>query len=199
MEQQSSAAFMSFNPFSMNLNESVSPPPHGGGGNPGTNNNATVNTMQLPQYTYPGSNTIIHLNLNNNNNNNNNPGTGQQSGQTQSANQHQQQQTQQQQHNNYSIYNFDSQYMFPTGYSDNASNMNAGQQGYIPLLPPVGTVINPCDQTDLKDCIEELCPVCGDKVSGYHYGLLTCESCKGMYRPRKMFYFVVLRMCAGLI
>lgn len=24
----------------------------------------------------------------------------------------------------------------------------------------------------------EKCPVCGDKVSGYHYGLLTCESCK---------------------
>lgn len=28
------------------------------------------------------------------------------------------------------------------------------------------------------DDLEELCPVCGDKVSGYHYGLLTCESCK---------------------
>lgn len=25
---------------------------------------------------------------------------------------------------------------------------------------------------------EDSCPVCGDKVSGYHYGLLTCESCK---------------------
>lgn len=24
----------------------------------------------------------------------------------------------------------------------------------------------------------EHCPICGDKVSGYHYGLLTCESCK---------------------
>lgn len=26
--------------------------------------------------------------------------------------------------------------------------------------------------------VDELCPVCGDNVSGYHYGLLTCESCK---------------------
>ena len=26
--------------------------------------------------------------------------------------------------------------------------------------------------------LDEMCPVCGDKVSGYHYGLLTCESCK---------------------
>lgn len=34
---------------------------------------------------------------------------------------------------------------------------------------------------DIKVGIEELCPVCGDKVSGYHYGLQTCESCKGQY------------------
>ena len=32
---------------------------------------------------------------------------------------------------------------------------------------------------EFKHLIEELCPVCGDKVSGYHYGLQTCESCKG--------------------
>eukprot|EP00058_Branchiostoma_floridae_P010865 XP_002596353.1 hypothetical protein BRAFLDRAFT_215489 [Branchiostoma floridae] len=30
--------------------------------------------------------------------------------------------------------------------------------------------------------LEEACPVCGDKVSGYHYGLLTCESCKGFFK-----------------
>ncbi|XP_063051282.1 steroidogenic factor 1a [Engraulis encrasicolus] len=29
---------------------------------------------------------------------------------------------------------------------------------------------------------EDLCPVCGDTVSGYHYGLLTCESCKGFFK-----------------
>uniref|UniRef100_A0A1I7XV39 Nuclear receptor domain-containing protein n=1 Tax=Heterorhabditis bacteriophora TaxID=37862 RepID=A0A1I7XV39_HETBA len=28
----------------------------------------------------------------------------------------------------------------------------------------------------------EACPVCGDRVSGYHYGLLTCESCKGFFK-----------------
>lgn len=27
---------------------------------------------------------------------------------------------------------------------------------------------------------EEVCPVCSDKISGYHYGLQTCESCKGI-------------------
>ncbi|KAG7499671.1 nuclear receptor subfamily 5 group A member 2-like [Solea senegalensis] len=29
---------------------------------------------------------------------------------------------------------------------------------------------------------QDPCPVCGDKVSGYHYGLLTCESCKGFFK-----------------
>ncbi|GAA55561.1 nuclear hormone receptor family member nhr-25, partial [Clonorchis sinensis] len=28
----------------------------------------------------------------------------------------------------------------------------------------------------------ERCPICGDRVSGYHYGLPTCESCKGFFK-----------------
>uniref|UniRef100_H2Y486 Uncharacterized protein n=1 Tax=Ciona savignyi TaxID=51511 RepID=H2Y486_CIOSA len=34
----------------------------------------------------------------------------------------------------------------------------------------------------MKYSFDEACPVCGDKVSGYHYGLLTCESCKGFFK-----------------
>ncbi|XP_046390747.1 nuclear hormone receptor FTZ-F1 isoform X2 [Ischnura elegans] len=47
--------------------------------------------------------------------------------------------------------------------------------------------------------IEELCPVCGDKVSGYHYGLLTCESCKGFFKRtvqnKKVYTCVADRSC----
>ncbi|ALC44424.1 ftz-f1, partial [Drosophila busckii] len=52
---------------------------------------------------------------------------------------------------------------------------------------------------DFKHMFEELCPVCGDKVSGYHYGLLTCESCKGFFKRtvqnKKVYTCVAERSC----
>ena len=26
------------------------------------------------------------------------------------------------------------------------------------------------------------CPVCTDKISGFHYGIFSCESCKGFFK-----------------
>ena len=39
------------------------------------------------------------------------------------------------------------------------------------------------DEMELKkpEFEGKICPVCGDRVSGYHYGILTCESCKVSY------------------
>ena len=62
-----------------------------------------------------------------------------------------------------------------------------------------GSLVGQSDQPDTKDALEELCPVCGDKVSGYHYGLLTCESCKGFFKRtvqnKKVYNCVAERCC----
>lgn len=251
------------------------------------NNNSNVDTpnnggdVSPPDYSYAIGNTSLHLV---NNNNNNNPGHHhQQPHQQHHSNHHQQQHHQQQQqsmnqqqqhyhHQNlpnpnfsYSyIYNFDSQYIFPTGYQDNTSS-NSQQSGgggsvsggvaggigpnsYVSLIQPSigqsGGVVGGhsvsgnlsggpgigghggggggisgggggphhgvagqtgalqtsiSEQTDFKYLFEELCPVCGDKVSGYHYGLLTCESCKGFFKRtvqnKKVYTCVAERRC----
>lgn len=47
----------------------------------------------------------------------------------------------------------------------------------VRVSPPAAHQIKMMDYSYDED-LDEMCPVCGDKVSGYHYGLLTCESCK---------------------
>lgn len=36
--------------------------------------------------------------------------------------------------------------------------------------------------TSRKSVEEELCKICGDRASGYHYNALSCEGCKGFFR-----------------
>ena len=85
---------------------------------------------------------------------------------------------------------------------------SAPHQSSLSLAIPNPNAISPAymeyghqthDQPDTKEGIEELCPVCGDKVSGYHYGLLTCESCKGFFKRtvqnKKVYTCVADRNC----
>jgi hypothetical protein len=63
-----------------------------------------------------------------------------------------------------------------------------------------GNTVGQSDEhSDDKSGLAELCPVCGDKVSGYHYGLLTCESCKGFFKRtvqnKKVYTCVADRSC----
>lgn len=227
MEQHSAALMLSVSPFAL-LNEATGHSGQSTvighlNSNSSSNNNSASNnsssSMQVPpQYSYNPSgatNLAQHLNNNNNNNtttinnNNNNNASNNNNNSTplpppssnnnNSSQQHQQQSSaNQQSSNNYYMYNFDSQYMFSTGYHGDNATANT-QQNYISLLPSVGNGIASCDQTDIRDLIEEMCPVCGDKVSGYHYGLLTCESCKGFFKRtvqnKKVYTCVAERSC----
>ncbi|XP_057671989.1 nuclear hormone receptor FTZ-F1 isoform X2 [Diorhabda carinulata] len=95
-----------------------------------------------------------------------------------------------------SMNNIDTSYLFSSGVNTlSGIDMGAGYQiaGAATSITGVG------DISDTKDGIEELCPVCGDKVSGYHYGLLTCESCKGFFKRtvqnKKVYTCVAERSC----
>ncbi|KAK4873380.1 hypothetical protein RN001_015409 [Aquatica leii] len=81
--------------------------------------------------------------------------------------------------------------------STGGSSLSGMDMGHGYTLPPHS--VSQGDMPDTKDGIEELCPVCGDKVSGYHYGLLTCESCKGFFKRtvqnKKVYTCVAERSC----
>ncbi|CAG9816060.1 unnamed protein product [Phaedon cochleariae] len=96
-----------------------------------------------------------------------------------------------------SMSTLDTSYLFSSG-GGSLSSMDLGAGYQISGGPPMA--LTPTGDTpDSKDGIEELCPVCGDKVSGYHYGLLTCESCKGFFKRtvqnKKVYTCVAERSC----
>ncbi|EFA01263.2 nuclear hormone receptor FTZ-F1 isoform X2 [Tribolium castaneum] len=91
--------------------------------------------------------------------------------------------------------NLDASYIFSSG----ASAISGVDMGASYQISGPATSLTAGDLPDTKDGIEELCPVCGDKVSGYHYGLLTCESCKGFFKRtvqnKKVYTCVAERSC----
>jgi hypothetical protein len=85
--------------------------------------------------------------------------------------------------NNTAFYNSGQQQLKP---NQNQSVQNQQQSGSMMNsdIHSIGVldVDSPDVPLDVKLGFNDLCPVCGDKVSGFHYGLLTCESCKGFFK-----------------
>ena len=55
----------------------------------------------------------------------------------------------------------------------------AGKKRQVNLRAAAPASITSNVNTNIVGVPEELCLVCGDKASGYHYNALTCEGCKG--------------------
>lgn len=64
--------------------------------------------------------------------------------------------------------------IYPTNEAEQAS---AGGDGDFMMTP---TAAQP--GISRQQLINSPCPVCGDKISGFHYGIFSCESCKGFFK-----------------
>ncbi|KAH8340085.1 hypothetical protein KR067_008453 [Drosophila pandora] len=75
-----------------------------------------------------------------------------------------------------------------TPRSDSVNSISSGRDDLSPSSSLNGYSANEsCDAKKSKKgpaprVQEELCLVCGDRASGYHYNALTCEGCKGFFR-----------------
>ncbi|XP_061395260.1 nuclear hormone receptor FTZ-F1 beta-like [Musca vetustissima] len=48
--------------------------------------------------------------------------------------------------------------------------------------PATGLPASPAAGISRQQLINSPCPICGDKISGFHYGIFSCESCKGFFK-----------------
>uniref|UniRef100_A0A1A9X064 Nuclear hormone receptor FTZ-F1 beta n=1 Tax=Glossina brevipalpis TaxID=37001 RepID=A0A1A9X064_9MUSC len=67
--------------------------------------------------------------------------------------------------------------------SMDANGQNSASTGAFSITTDVnGLPTSPAAGISRQQLINSPCPICGDKISGFHYGIFSCESCKGFFK-----------------
>ncbi|XP_026843655.1 nuclear hormone receptor FTZ-F1 beta-like [Drosophila persimilis] len=71
-----------------------------------------------------------------------------------------------------------------TGGSSQESAQNLSMDSASSAMDPLGSGSLPASPAGIsrQQLINSPCPICGDKISGFHYGIFSCESCKGFFK-----------------
>ncbi|EDW57862.1 uncharacterized protein Dvir_GJ18326, isoform A [Drosophila virilis] len=65
---------------------------------------------------------------------------------------------------------------------DGSSSSGGGGGGGGGALDAIATLPASPAGISRQQLINSPCPICGDKISGFHYGIFSCESCKGFFK-----------------
>uniref|UniRef100_A0A1I8Q7V2 Nuclear hormone receptor FTZ-F1 beta n=1 Tax=Stomoxys calcitrans TaxID=35570 RepID=A0A1I8Q7V2_STOCA len=68
--------------------------------------------------------------------------------------------------------------------SMDASSSSSTSSAFNLATDPSGLAGSPAAAAGIsrQQLINSPCPICGDKISGFHYGIFSCESCKGFFK-----------------
>ncbi|ELT98532.1 hypothetical protein CAPTEDRAFT_125155 [Capitella teleta] len=70
----------------------------------------------------------------------------------------------------------------PPGYDPDLKIKVEADDSYDDVAAKKKRVSSTSSSSTNKSADEELCLICGDRASGYHYNALSCEGCKGFFR-----------------
>ena len=64
--------------------------------------------------------------------------------------------------------------------SESSDQVSSGESEILGSVQATSNTAQP--GISRQQLINSPCPVCGDKISGFHYGIFSCESCKGFFK-----------------